>query len=226
MNCSRRLSKKGSAPTTSAPACSSAETREHAVDVAFGSRLYNAYLHIFYPRGHLSVFYRGLRGWTVRVYQDGDYLEVRNQLGQIFDPLTCHCSKQDACARRIAARPSEAGDQPVGNGVASDLKNDRDRGGCVFRRASERGPKGRNQIDLSGDKIGGQCRRSIIVALCVAILDRYVFSFDITFFAQSLEKLGGIGRVLRCRKVKEADRPASPPVARARQAAGRPPRRQ
>ena len=43
-------------------------------------------------------------------------------------------------------------------------------------------------MDIMGDKIGGQCGQSIIVALCPAPLDREVLSFDIADLAQSLKE--------------------------------------
>ena len=51
--------------------------------------------------------------------------------------------------------------------------------------ASAAGAVRHDHIDLAADEIGGQCE-PIIVALCPAVFDRHVLSFDVAGFAQSL----------------------------------------
>src|SRR5947209_6641864 len=132
-NCSRRLVKNGSAPTMSAPTCS--WTREEGgVDLAFAAGFQEMELQPLHSCRLLYLLNDTLGSRVVRVHQQGDHPSPRNQLRKQLKPL----SRQPLVAeladpREVAARPGEAGDQPVRDRIAAMPEDDRDRRGRAFR---------------------------------------------------------------------------------------------
>src|SRR5262249_41562370 len=92
--------------------------------------------------------------------------------------------------REVAARPGEAGDQPVRDRIAAMPEDDGDRRGRAFRGECRRRAAGQDQIDLATDEIGGQCGQPIVMALRPEVLDRNILYLDVDGFAQSLVELG------------------------------------
>ena len=122
----------------------------------------------------------------VRVHQQGNHPSPRNQLRQQLKPLSRHLGGEHADPSEVAARPGEAGDQPVPDRIGATPEDDRDRRGRAFRGKCTRRAGRDDQIDVAADEIGGQCGQPIVMALRPAIFDRQILSLDIAGFAQSL----------------------------------------
>src|SRR5215472_6093337 len=132
-----------------------------------------------------------MRKFIVRVHQQGDHPGLGNHFGQQFEPLDHQLGCHDAEAREVAARPGETGDKAQYERVADASEEDRDRCGCAFRRQWRTGAAAcHDQIDLTGDEIGGQGGQPIIMALRPAIFDRHALSLDIADFAEPLAERG------------------------------------
>ena len=82
---------------------------------------------------------------------------VADALRQEFQPLCRQFGIENIDSRHVAAWPCEAGDQPVRDQVAAADENDRDRRGCVLRRACGNDAADcYDRVDLTTDEIAGQ----------------------------------------------------------------------
>ena len=107
---------------------------EGGVDLAFGGGLQDMEMHPLRASGLLPVSDHGIGGWIVRVHEQGEHANPRNQFGQQLEPFGRQLVGEDAEAREVAARPGETGNQTGRDGVIAAGEDDRDRRGRVFRR--------------------------------------------------------------------------------------------
>ena len=90
-----------------------------------------------------------------RCCEQCDRFHVRNQFGNQLKPLDQALRHKKADAGQIAAGAGEIVDEPFRDRV-TNMKNDRDRRGCRFRRELRRGaPFSDDDIDLAGDEFSG-----------------------------------------------------------------------
>src|SRR3954449_10341041 len=73
-----------------------------------------------------------------------------------------HLGGQHEDPSEVAARPGEAGDQPVPDRVAATPEDDGDRRGRAFCGKCTRRAARDDQIDLAADELGGQCGEPIV----------------------------------------------------------------
>src|SRR3954452_24248604 len=124
-SCSRRPLKNGSAPTRSAPAGPSMREAKAASISVSVLVLEDRELHSLRSCRLLHVVNDTLGTRAVRVHQQGDPPSLRNQLRQQLKPLSRHLAGEHEDPSEVAARPGEAGDQPVSDRVAATPENDR-----------------------------------------------------------------------------------------------------
>jgi hypothetical protein len=88
----------------------------------------------------------------------------------------------------VATRSVKAGDKPQLHRVRGHFENNRNGRGRRFGRegCGRRGCG--DYFHLTTNQISHHCGQSINLALCPAVFDRHVAAFDVTSFAQSLEK--------------------------------------
>ena len=186
----RRLVKKGSAPTKRA----SGRSRARVAKAASISRLVLALrTWICSPmaraaastsRNVVSVF-AALAGLTSTATRAG----CGHQLAQEFQPLCHQLATEKIDPRQVAARPGEAGDKTEPDRVFGDDEDDGDRRGCRLGRERRSGASGRGDHgDLSANQFGRQRRQSIDLILGPAVFDRHVLALDIAGVLQALAK--------------------------------------
>ncbi len=169
------------------------EASESALEFILGAGLQDGEPQPLAARRFLHLAYHTLALWIVRVNEHCDHAGLRNQLEQQLEPLRHQLDGNYGDPRHVAAWPGEAGDQPVRDRVAAADENDRDRRGCVFRRACGNGAADcYDRVDLTTDEIAGQLGQPIVTTLRPAVFDRDILSLDITGFAQPLVERGRI----------------------------------
>src|SRR5262249_62197703 len=108
-----------------------------------------------------------------------------------FQPFCYQLITEKIDARRVAARPSEAGDKTQPDRVFRDGKDDRDRRGSGLGRQRRVGTSGRGDNgDLSANQFSYQRRQLIVLALRPAVLDRHVLTLDEAAFLQPIAECG------------------------------------
>src|SRR5262249_25773827 len=122
----------------------------------------------------------GLAYWTARrVAEHSNAGRRGHQLMQDPPRLRPYLCSQRRYAREIAARSSETGDKSRRDWVVAGREDDRNgrrrRLCCYHRRRTVRG----NHSYLALDQVGHQRRKSIILAVRPAILNRHVAALDI-----------------------------------------------
>ena len=166
------------------------EGGEGGVDLAFDAGLQDMKLHPLCPRRLFYVFHYELESRIVRVHEQGDPPSLGNQFPQQLKPFGIQLAGEEADARKVAARPGEAGDQTLLDRVAAGDEDDWDCRRCVLRRLCSKVGACHDQIDLAGNKVGGEGRDSIQATLRPAVFYRHVLSLGIAGFAQSVPECG------------------------------------
>src|SRR4051812_46093809 len=110
------------------------ERGESGIDLGVAAGFQDMELHALRSCRLLYLLNDTLGSRAVRVHQQGEHPNPRNQLRQQLKPL----SRQSLAAeladpREVAARPREAGDQPVPDRIAAMPEDNRDRRGGAFR---------------------------------------------------------------------------------------------
>src|SRR5260370_28959814 len=119
----------------------------------------------------------------------------RHQLVQEFQPLCGQLIIEKVDARRVAARPSEAGNKAESDRVFGGEKDDRDRRGCRLGRQRTTCKCGDHR-DLTANQVGRQLRQPIYLILGEAVDDRHVIALDI---AGVFETLAEYAQTVRAR---------------------------
>ena len=107
---------------------------------------------------------------------------------QKFQPLRRQFTADKVDARRVAARPCEAGDESKLDRVFGEDEHDGDRRGCRLGRERRSVGACDDYGDLPANQLGRQCRQSIVLTLGPAVFDRNVLALDIAGLLEALVK--------------------------------------
>src|SRR5262249_2416391 len=109
---------------------------------------------------------------------------------------------------RIAARPSEAGDETELDRVFGDAENDRDRPGCGFsRQRRHRAPWRRNHTRLPMHQVSHLLGEPVEAPFRQAILDGNVLALDVAGFTNALSECGQKACTIGKERPRSAEEP-------------------
>ena len=96
-----------------------------------------------------------------------------------MEPLGGHLWKKEGCAREVAARASEIGNQASRHRIARDGHNDRYRRRRLCGRSGRRCAFCDHDVDLKSDQIGSEGREPVVVSVRISVLEGDVAALDI-----------------------------------------------
>jgi hypothetical protein len=182
---SRRVSKKGSAATSSELTfCFWIDARPVSSSASLlPLTMLSCYkLRSFFQRGHLSGGRR-----EIRIDEDGDKAKTRQQVAQQAQSFRFQFVGQQCKACRISARTAEAVDQTRLDWIATHSKDDWNGRRCLLcRHRRNVSAYGCDKRNLSLHKIGGQRRQPVVLARCPSVFNDDVLAVDKSCFAQAL----------------------------------------
>src|SRR6516164_5820354 len=94
--------------------------------------------------------------------------------------------REEAHARRVAARTSEVGDETELNRIRTNAEHDRDCRGRGLCRERRRDGNCDDHCYLTAHQLRRHFRQSAVVPLCPTVLDRYVLPLQIAGLGQTL----------------------------------------
>jgi hypothetical protein len=113
--------------------------------------------------------------------------DSRQHLFEQLQPLAAQLRSEGAQASDVAAGMSQAGDQPIANCIGWIGHDDGDRLSSVLGRLRRRRTAGRDDdIDIKLQQLRRQHRQALRLSLGVAVIDRYIFAFNVTERLQPL----------------------------------------
>jgi hypothetical protein len=115
---SRRLAKNGSAPTTSAPACSRTEGCEGCVDLALATGLQDRKLQSLRARRFPHLSHDGLGNRAVRVHEQRDHLGLGNSSEISSSRLGVNSTSRMLMPVRLPAGRARLATSPTATGSA------------------------------------------------------------------------------------------------------------
>src|SRR5215475_9281619 len=159
---------------------------EGCIDVRAGADIKGLDLQSHGARSRVHISQYGLGVGVRRMDEHGDATSCGYELAQELQPFCYQLITEKIDARRVAARPGEAGDKAQPDRVFRDGKDDRDCRGSGLGRQRRDGTSGRNDHgDLSTNQFSHQRWNSIGLILAPAIFDRDVLALEITGILQA-----------------------------------------
>ena len=147
------------------------------------------------PRARQLLLFRGQALWGEghrrigRIHKYAEGSRLGRQFRQQLKTFLVELGTKDRESCEIAARVSQAVDQPPRNRVDPNDEYDRDRSAGFAGRARSRNPARReNHIHFPRDEFGGQARQPVKMCFRPAIFDREVVAVDIAGFEKTLAK--------------------------------------
>ena len=219
------LKRKGSAPTSSAPAPAGPKSAK-AASISRSVLALRPEAAARARAAASALVRSGPRHWAGRVDEHGDRGGWRHQFAQQLQPLRPRLDEKELTPvtlppgrLRLATRPSLTGSPPVQR-----------RSGSSWSPPWPRAPRACCPADdhghLTANQIGRQRRQPIVLTFRPAVFDRDVLALDEAGFAfKALAETRHEPRPARARRRQETRSPASPAAARAPPAATPPPRR-
>ena len=107
-----------------------------------------------------------------------------NEARSSLQPLRTRLQREVCHPGEVAIRSAQAGDEAEVNGINTDIENDWDRGGRCLCDPRGRAAHGCDDAHRPFDQIARECRQSIALVICPAILDNDIVAFDIAPFIQ------------------------------------------